>query len=81
MTQVIYTLSRNYDVFGDYIGLCPAGLEVNIRLRALNAKVWARKGTNLLFRLIALIRMLPSKQNFMKLVSPDPKSIEGVKQQ
>jgi len=48
--------------------LCPLGLEGSIRLSAISA----RKGTNLPLRLITLIRMLLSKQNFMKLMSPDP---------
>ncbi len=47
---------------------CPSGLDIIIRPRAINA----RKGTNLSLRLITLIRMLLSKQNFMKLIGPDP---------
>ncbi len=48
---------------------CPLGLEINIRLSAINA----RKGTNQILRLFTLIRMLLSKQNFMKLMGPDPR--------
>ncbi len=51
--------------------LCPVGLEISIRLKVFNA----RKGTNLSLRLITLIRILLSKQNFMKLIGPDPSNI------
>jgi len=47
---------------------CLSGLEGSIRLIAINA----RKGSSLPLRLIALIRMLLSKQNGMRLMSPDP---------
>jgi len=51
---------------------CLSGLEGSIRLKAINA----RKGSSLPLRLISLIRILPSKQNGMRLVSPDPRKRE-----
>ncbi len=54
---------------------CPflllVGWEGKTRLKAFST----RKGSSLFLRLNSFIRMLPSKQNCMRLIGPDPKSL------
>jgi len=50
----------------------PKGLEESIRLIATNA----RKDPDLSLCFVTTIRILLSKQNYMRLVSPDPDVVE-----